>query len=65
MMGWVFLSVAHDLLTAASLFWLTVCNSLGALLFLFLGLTNHRHLLKMPGVYLIGLAALLAGFAVA
>ena len=35
-------------------------NFLGALLFLYLGLGQHRVLLKMPGAYLMGGTALLA-----
>ena len=35
-------------------------NLLGSLLFIFLGLGNHKTLLKMPGAYLMGATALLA-----
>jgi hypothetical protein len=35
-------------------------NLLGSLLFIFLGLGNHKSLLKMPGAYLMGATALLA-----
>jgi hypothetical protein len=35
-------------------------NLLGSLLFIFLGLGEHRVLLKMPGAYLMGSTALLA-----
>ena len=35
-------------------------NLLGSLLFIFLGLGNHKTLLKMPGAYLMGTTALLA-----
>ena len=33
-------------------------NLLGSLLFIFLGLRNHKALLKMPGAYLMGATAL-------
>jgi hypothetical protein len=35
-------------------------NLLGSLLFIFLGLGNHKALLKMPGAYLMGATALFA-----
>ena len=35
-------------------------NLLGALLFIFLGLGNHKALLKMPGAYLMGFTAFFA-----
>ena len=35
-------------------------NFLGSLLFIFLGLSNHKALLKMPGAYLMGSTALLS-----
>ena len=34
-------------------------NAIGALFFLYLGVTGHAHLLKLPGAYLMGLTALL------
>ena len=36
-----------------------VANALGALLFLLLGATGHGRLLKLPGMYLMGLTAVL------
>ena len=36
-------------------------NLLGSLLFIFLGLGRHRALLRMPGAFLMGITALLAG----
>ena len=35
-------------------------NLFGTLLFIFLGLGKHKHLLKMPGAYLMGITALFA-----
>ena len=35
-------------------------NALGSVLFVFLGVTGHRPLLKLPGAYLMGSTALLA-----
>jgi hypothetical protein len=35
-------------------------NLLGSILFVFLGLNGHKHLLSMPGAYLMGFTALLA-----
>ena len=35
-------------------------NLLGAILFIFLGLGNHKALLKMPGAYLMGFTAFFA-----
>ncbi len=35
-------------------------NFFGSLLFIFLGLSNHKVLLKMPGAYLMGSTALLS-----
>lgn len=34
-------------------------NAIGGLLFLYLGVTGHSHILKLPGAYLMGLTALL------
>lgn len=42
-----------------------VANALGALLFLLLGATGHGRLLKMPGMYLMGLTAVLGWLGIA
>ena len=39
-------------------------NLLGSLLFIFLGLGRHRALLRMPGAFLMGITALLAGLGI-
>ena len=39
-------------------------NLLGSLLFIFLGLGEHKALLKMPGAYLMGSAALFASLGI-
>ena len=39
-------------------------NLLGSLLFIFLGLGQHKALLKMPGAYLMGSAALFASLGI-
>ncbi len=39
-------------------------NLLGSILFIFLGLSGHKMLLKMPGAYLMAGTALLAGLGV-
>ena len=40
-------------------------NALGALLFLVLSLMGHSGLIKLPGLYLMGLTALLSGLGIA
>ena len=40
-------------------------NALGAALFLLLGVMGHARLLKLPGMYLMGLTALLSWFGIA
>ena len=40
-------------------------NALGALLFLVLSLMGHAALIKLPGLYLMGLTALLSGLGLA
>lgn len=42
-----------------------VANALGALLFLLLGAMGHGRLLKLPGMYLMGLTALLGWLGIA
>jgi len=42
-----------------------VANALGALLFLLLGATGHGRLLKLPGMYLMGLTAVLGWLGIA
>ena len=42
-----------------------VGNALGAALFLLLGVTGHASLLKLPGMYLMGLTALLGWLGIA
>ena len=42
-----------------------VGNALGAALFLFLGVMGHARLLKLPGMYLMGLTALMGWLGIA
>lgn len=51
---------AHNPATILTLYPVIGVNLLGALLFIFLGLGNHKALLKMPGAYLMGFTAFFA-----
>ncbi|MEP4147657.1 MAG: hypothetical protein ABJL54_10570 [Halioglobus sp.] len=53
-----FALVAFNQLSAVAVYPLIVINALGALMFLFLAFGKHKHLLKMPGAYLLGTTAL-------
>jgi hypothetical protein len=52
--------IAYDPQFARAAYPVICVNFLGALLFFYLGLGQHRVLLKMPGAYLMGGTALLA-----
>ena len=52
----------HLALMAVPLIW---ANALGAGLFLVLSLMGHSALIKLPGLYLMGLTALLSGLGIA
>jgi LytS/YehU family sensor histidine kinase len=52
----------HLALMAVPLIW---ANAVGACLFLVLSLMGHSALIKLPGLYLMGLTALLSGLGVA
>ena len=52
----------HLALMAAPVIW---ANALGALLFFVLSLMGHSALIKLPGLYLMGLTALLSGLGIA
>ena len=56
----VLLYVAYNPATTLALYPVIGVNFLGAILFIFLGLENHKALLKMPGAYLMGFTALFA-----
>ena len=63
--GITFMVVAwqpHLALMAVPLIW---ANALGAGLFLVLSLMGHSALIKLPGLYLMGLTALLSGLGIA
>ena len=55
-----FAAVAHDPDLAIAAYPVIAVNLLGAALFIVLSLGSHRHLIKMPGAYLMGGTALLA-----
>ena len=52
-----FLSVGFSLLSSTALYPLIVINILGALLFIFLGFSGHKELMKMPGAFLMATTA--------
>ena len=52
----------HLALMAAPVIW---ANALGALLFFVFSLMGHSALIKLPGLYLMGLTALLSGLGIA
>jgi glucan phosphoethanolaminetransferase (alkaline phosphatase superfamily) len=52
--------IAYNPSKAMAVYPIIGVNLLGSLLFIFLGLGNHRTLLKMPGAYLMAATALLA-----
>jgi hypothetical protein len=52
-----FLSVGFGLLSSIALYPVIVINLLGALLFIFLGLSGHKGLMKMPGAFLMATTA--------
>lgn len=52
--------IAYDPSLAIAAYPIIGVNLLGSLLFIFLGLGQHKALLKMPGAYLMGSTALLA-----
>lgn len=52
--------IAYDSSLAIAAYPIIGVNLLGSLLFIFLGLGQHKALLKMPGAYLMGSTALLA-----
>ena len=56
----VLLYVAYNPTITFALYPVIGVNLLGAILFIFLGLGNHKALLKMPGAYLMGFTALFA-----
>ena len=56
----VLIYVAYNPATSLALYPVIGVNILGALLFIVLGMGNHRALLKMPGAYLMGFTALFA-----
>ena len=51
---------AYNLNSAMIVYPIIGVDLLGSLLFIFLGLGNHKALLKMPGAYLMGATALFA-----
>lgn len=52
-----FALLAFNLISPVAVYPLIVINALGALMFLFLAFGKHKHLLKMPGAYLMGTTA--------
>jgi len=56
----VLIYVAYNPATSLALYPVIGVNILGALLFIVLGMGNHRALLKMPGAYLMSFTALFA-----
>jgi glucan phosphoethanolaminetransferase (alkaline phosphatase superfamily) len=55
--GVSFLLVGFGLLSSIALYPVIVINLLGALLFIFLGLSGHKGLMKMPGAFLMATTA--------
>ncbi|MEP4484977.1 MAG: hypothetical protein ABJ013_05070 [Halioglobus sp.] len=53
-----FALVAFNRVPILAIYPLIVINAMGALMFMFLGLGNHKQLRKMPGAYLMGATAL-------
>ena len=63
--GAITLSVAAYIPTLAPVAYpIIAINLLGSMLFIFLGLSGHKMLLKLPGAYLMAGTALLAGLGV-
>lgn len=60
-----FAYVAFDPTRSDMVLPLIAANAGGALLFVGLGLSGHRRLLSLPGAYLMGSTAILAGIAIA
>ena len=56
----VLIFVAYNPATSFALYPIIGVNILGALLFIVLGMGNHKALLKMPGAYLMSFTALFA-----
>ena len=52
-----FLLVGSGLLSSIALYPVIAINLLGALLFIFLGLSSHKELMKMPGAFLMATTA--------
>lgn len=61
--GATFLAVAFDLASASAAWPLIAANALGAALFLGLSLRGHKALLRLPGIYLMGITALCGALA--
>lgn len=55
--GISFLLVGFGLLSSIALYPVIAINLLGALLFIFLGLSGHKELMKMPGAFLMAATA--------
>lgn len=61
--GATFLAVAFDRASASAAWPLIAANALGAMLFLGLSLRGHKALLRLPGIYLMGITALCGALA--
>ena len=53
-----FALAGFDKMTTVALYPLIAINALGALMFVFLGLSNHKELMKLPGAFLMGATAI-------